>query len=144
MRSRQVRARLRRRMGPAATRTAGKLILDALAVQVAARRGWPARGKDGAMPQFEWPFMLLALLALPLLLRSRRGRLRRPAHDARRRSRDAAALFPPALGGVARQAAHRRAGAAHLRARRTAANGRRVREISKTIGIQVVVDCWAA
>lgn len=95
------------------------------------------------MPQFEWPGVLLALLVLPLLVRGRRGRARLPAMTITR------AVDPALLPQSARQ---RRAGLpGNLRIAALALlicalagprlNGRRVREISQTIGIQMVVDC---
>ena len=92
------------------------------------------------MPQFEWPVILLALLGLPFL---RRGSPRIPALRITRAP-------DPAL--LPRSSRQRWAGLpGRLRIIALALlicalagprlNGRRVREISKTIGIQVVVDC---
>ncbi len=93
------------------------------------------------MPQFEWPFVLLALLALPLL--RRRGVSRGPALRITRPIDPA--LLPrssrqrwAALPGTLRIAALALLICALAGPR---LNGRRIREISKTIGIQVVVDC---
>jgi Ca-activated chloride channel family protein len=94
------------------------------------------------MPQFEWPAVLLALLALPFLGRlGRRGRA--PA------LRITGAVDPAVLPRSARQrwvrlpAALRMAALALLICALAGPrwNGRHVPEISKTIGIQLVVDC---
>jgi Ca-activated chloride channel family protein len=95
------------------------------------------------MPQFEFPALLLLLLALPLLTRKRRRATQSSA------LRITGAVEPARVPQSARQ---RWAGLP--RQLRVAAlallvcalagprlNGRRVREISKTIGIQMVVDC---
>lgn len=94
------------------------------------------------MPQFEWPGALLALLALPFL-----GRIaRRGAPPALRITR------PVDLAAIPRSTRQRWAGLpGALRVAALAllicalagprATGRRVRELSKTIGIQMVVDC---
>ena len=95
------------------------------------------------MPQFEFPYALLALLALPFFLRLARRSAISPAVRATR-------LADPAL--IPQSARQRWAGLP--RQLRIAAlallicalagprlSGRRVREISKTIGIQMVVDC---
>jgi Ca-activated chloride channel family protein len=94
------------------------------------------------MPQFEWPGVLLALLALPFLGRiGRRGapaalRITRPVDPA---------LMPHStrqrwvgLPGALRIAALALLICALAGPRAT---GRRVRDLSKTIGIQMVVDC---
>jgi Ca-activated chloride channel family protein len=92
------------------------------------------------MPRFEWPWVLAALLVLPLL--RRRG----PRTPALRITR---AFDPALLPRSTRQRWATLPGKLRIAALALLIcalagprlNGRRVREISKTMGIQVVVDC---
>src|SRR5262249_7816152 len=103
-------------------------------------RGWPARGRDGKMPRFEWPWALLLLLAVPFLLRRRRrddgGALgfNRVHTNLPRSSRERWLALPGVLRILAITLLIVTLAGPRL-------SGRRVREISKTIGLQLVLDC---
>jgi Ca-activated chloride channel family protein len=91
------------------------------------------------MPQFDYPWLLLALLILPLLIR------RRPVPPAILFNRSGNAAFPRTLRQrwLGLPVALRLAGMAALVLALAGprVHGRTVREMSQTTGLQLVVDC---
>src|SRR5215472_1424141 len=108
------------------------------------RRGWRVRGKGGVMPRFDWPWFLAALALLPLLARSYRRRAQ--AAPSLRFARGVAATPLP-------RTRRQRWRQLPMLLRLTALallivalagprlSGRRVREINRSTGLQLVVDC---